>query len=626
MQKKVRKSKLSYVLLLSDASVDIKEKNNLIKAEKQIPSIPIFESQESLYPLSSYASDDYYATLSDINGDWDTEQSSNFPLELAIGRLPVKTKNEALIIVNKLIQAQSTVQNSTISFVSDDEDYNIHVLDAEDFANELTTKAPQIEVLKTYIDALPMVASNNLYTSPEAQKKVKSLFNSEAGFIHFIGHGSESGWTDEKIFTMNDIVALSNSTNLPFLLTATCQFAKVDNPYILSGAEVLLNSDKGGAQGIIGTSRPVFQSNNYLFGKKFYYYLIQHISTPNYRLGDLYKEVKNASNNGIGNRNILLLADPSSPLPWMGKNLSISTENFTWSAPNKIQITNPYSEQINGRLSIYAGVNSKVTLGTKSPSFTYLEPGKLLYQKSINNISSSKLVDIPAIVNNQPGQATVRLNGSSTLNKYWAVQTILPKNKNVTWSDQEGPSIQQLQENAAQFILADSSGIGNLDKNGEESSVLINESVQIPLIKLIQTNFTDKKWEVVVNPNLLEKGENKIIIKAVDLLQNTTNKTFIVNNNTSAEAEFIVFPNPFIEEITVQFKSLSKWNTYQFQGSVYTMDGRRVHQTTGELSQNSLKLNLSGIAKNQKYILVIEILDEINRFKKTYISKIISGL
>jgi hypothetical protein len=56
------------------------------------------------------------------------------------------------------------------------------------------------------------------------------------------------------------------------------------------------------------------------------------------------------------------------------------------------------------------------------------------------------------------------------------------------------------------------------------------------------------------------------------------------------------------------------------------MDGRRVHQTTGELSQNSLKLNLSGIAKNQKYILVIEILDEINRFKKTYISKIISGL
>ena len=252
---------------------------------------------------------------------------------------------------DKLIEGQKH-PNQKLTFVADDEDSNIHIIDSESFAKKISDNMPEIPIQKLYIDEFPMKQLNGIYTSPEANKKLVDLFYKDAGFIHFMGHGSESGWTDEKILTINDIVFLKNKNNLPILFTATCQFAKFDNPYILSGAEALLCSDTGGSQAIIGTSRPVFQSNNFTFGNNFYELAAQHKSEKNYRIGDLVKDTKNAGKGQIGNRNIVLLGDPSSSIPWNYQKLTIDKTDFTLGKANEIIIHNSLNSEITGDLRV----------------------------------------------------------------------------------------------------------------------------------------------------------------------------------------------------------------------------------------------------------------------------------
>lgn len=619
-QKIKKKSNLQYVLFLSDASVDIKQKNTLNSKEKIIPQIPSFQSEESLYPLSSYVSDDYYGILSDYSGTWDVYQQKKYPIDLSIGRIPAKTRIEAEIVINKLIQAQSGPQNRQISFVADDEDYNIHILDAEDFSNQLQTKTPQFSIQKTYLDAYEMNFSNSSYTSPDMQKKIQSLFNFESGLIHYIGHGSENGWTDEKIFTINDIIQLKNKENLPFLLTATCQFAKFDNPYILSGAEALLCSDKGGAQAIIGTSRPVFQSTNYLFGKNFYTTLIENVENKQFRLGDWIRETKNKDNIGIGNRNIILLGDPSSPLPWTGQKISILANDFTWNKSNNLTIENKFNNAINGTISIYKDDQSTTTKGTKSPTIHFSEPGKLLYQKRITANANTASITIPGLAEISSEYVHVRFDG----NKFQGYQQMKTSKGPNQMNDKEGPNIQQLVDHSLKFLITDSTGIGNLDAAGSISVIKINENTLIPLEFFLKFQQNDKKLEIMIDPSFLKTGENTIKFQISDLLQNKTSKDFVFDTNTSERKEINIYPNPYFETINIDFSNTSLWISYPVEIYIYALDGKLIKNQHATFDSKTLQISMTDLPRNQEYMLVAVITDPVKGSQKTYVSKIIS--
>ncbi len=84
--------------------------------------IPIWESLESLNPVSSYCTDDFLGIFEDNNGQ----------LEVGIGRLPVSTTEEADILVDKIthyITNQSAMGDwrNRMAFVADDEDGNLHL-------------------------------------------------------------------------------------------------------------------------------------------------------------------------------------------------------------------------------------------------------------------------------------------------------------------------------------------------------------------------------------------------------------------------------------------------------------------------------------------------------------------
>jgi hypothetical protein len=214
--------------------------------------------------------------LDSLGADWsEGSEARKKNMQIAIGRIPVRNPVDAQVMINKLIAFQDQqkallARPFSMGFIADDGDANLHMQDAEDFSKTLEQSSAGFQVKKLYLDQFPQELQNGQYGSLAAKKEVLNYFNEQADFIHFVGHGSESGWTDEKILTNNDLVGLNNVQHLPILLTATCQFGRFDDPNILSGAELSLLSNKGGAIALISTTRPVFQSSNYLFGKSFY--------------------------------------------------------------------------------------------------------------------------------------------------------------------------------------------------------------------------------------------------------------------------------------------------------------------------------------------------------------------
>jgi len=625
-QKKYKATPLSYVLLLSDASVDHKGNNSLNSLEKNTLRIPTYESQESLYPLASYASDDYLGILTDINGSWDNPlHPQNFTIDLSIGRLPAKSPSEADLLVNKIIQAQKTTKkNTNFTFVADDEDSNIHLLDSEDFNKLLKDKAPQIQRQKIYVDAFPMKITNGSYTSPAANQQIIKAFQQDAGFIHFMGHGSESGWTDEKIFTINDIVQLKNNNNLPMLLTATCQFAKFDNPFILSGAEALICSSTGGAQAVIGTSRPVFQSNNYLFGKNFYTLLGDNLQDKSFRLGDLVRQVKNKDANGIGNRNIILLGDPSSPLPWTMQTNSIMASTFLWGTENSIQILSKQPDPTSGMFQIYTGEETIQTLGTKSPPFNYQKAGKLIYQRNLNVSSPNFSFTVPSIKNPKTNNIQLRFSGVYKETLVHGFQLVDTKDSNIGLIDQSGPKISQNVENSTLFTIEDPSGIGILDAKGESSYIVLNDTLNIPLIASSLELSSEVTWKLMVDSHLLSPGTNRIAFHVSDLLQNTTDQTFTILNEQGKNQEFTFFPNPFQNEIHLKIETDSPWTTYRFQLNLYNSLGQSFKKFSGDVNNGNITFDVSDLPKQEKIFYLFEITDPNTRYVKRQSGKLLS--
>ena len=123
----VQNNSLSYVLLFGDCSYDYRDFR-----EAGGDFIPVYESRNSVHPIFSYSSDDYYGFLEDGEGEWIETGSGFHTLDVGIGRLPVNTVEQAQDIVNKIIRYSTSSQvlgdwKNRVTYVVDDGDDNLHV-------------------------------------------------------------------------------------------------------------------------------------------------------------------------------------------------------------------------------------------------------------------------------------------------------------------------------------------------------------------------------------------------------------------------------------------------------------------------------------------------------------------
>lgn len=621
---------IMYLLLFGDASYDYKS-----RIRNNTNFVPVYESRESLHPILSYSSEDYFGFLDEEEGEWAENSAGDHLLDIGIGRLPAKTLQEAHTLVDKIISYESPSHfgnwRSRITFVADDGDYNEHQNDAEALANYLEENHPQYDANKVYLDLYPQQAVASGQRVPAAASSLDQAFEQGSLIINYTGHGNEVSWAQEQVLTLPQISSYSNSNNLPFLLTATCEFGRYDDPSRPSGAELALLHPSGGAIGLITTTRPVYSNGNRVLNRNFYKSAFTPINGHMPRLGDLVLLTKNNSvkdnlsgSTGVNNRNFSLLSDPSMQLAYphlQAMLTSISSngsQTDTLRAMGKIslegQVQHPdgsIAEDFDGtlRLKVYDKPNTLQTLGDEGAQQVQVKvQQQVLYDGSAtvrNGLFALSFV-VPKDINYTYGHGKISLYASSGSHDAMGATRSVAVGGTATDApaDNLPPSLSLYMDDESfkpggltgttTTLLAklfDDSGINTTGTGiGHDITAVLDEDPDNLLVLnsyYTSTPDTYMQGELKYTFKDLTPGPHSLRLKAWDTHNNSAEGyiEFFVSNDAQLALEHILnFPNPFSGSTTFQIDHNRAGQDLVIQVQIYNAAGKLVKslQTTSK--------------------------------------------
>lgn len=245
---------------------------------------------------SGFGTDDFIAMLADNSGS-----AMGFDdLLVAVGRIPMTSVSEGNEIIDKLYQyvekSKKTNWKNHLLILADDGDEGVHVRQADAMAEfMLANKNQQHVITKVYIGAY--TKQNGTY--PEARKEMFRELDSGVAWWCYSGHANNHSWTGDGMLTYTDLNNLY-LRNVPFVMAATCDFLRWDNP-VESGGEIMYKERNGGAIGMISATRPVYISNNAYFTSAFGRHVFDRDEDGS-RLtaGEIYRRTKNDIQNSNG--------------------------------------------------------------------------------------------------------------------------------------------------------------------------------------------------------------------------------------------------------------------------------------------------------------------------------------
>jgi hypothetical protein len=252
-----RAPSLRYALLLGDATYDFKDYLQT-GVKNRVP--PLLVKTSHLWT----ASDPTYAA---VNGE--------DPLpDLAIGRLPAATLEEAKKMVEKIVayEAGAAHLQAPVVLVADNPDAAGDFLsDAEEIAANLSSSAT---VRKIYLPWLGVDATRSA---------IRESFDQGASLLSYIGHGGIHLWAHENLFDLSRVGALGLQPQQPVLVTLNCLNGYFHFPYFNSLSEELLKAEGKGAIAAFSPSGLSLNGPAHVFHKA----LVRELTSRNHRrLGD----------------------------------------------------------------------------------------------------------------------------------------------------------------------------------------------------------------------------------------------------------------------------------------------------------------------------------------------------
>lgn len=570
--------KFRYLLILGDASFDYKNNNRADYVDTDL-LVPTYESRESLEPIYSFASDDYFAFLDpseglwpegkSVNNQWVSTSSDDHLMDISVGRIPARTLPELNNYITKYIRYRQTREsagwNNRLAFVADNRDYNLHQRDAEELETLALNVFPGFISEKLYLDDYPVQEG----TVPEASQRLHEMVNNGTYLLTYIGHGAEDGLTNEKLLTLSDILSFRNADRLPIWFTATCQFGKFDNPGAVSGAELMLLRSQGGAIALLTTTRPVYSSTNQLVNQAFFKNI-----TGTKTLGELFRLTKNGSVKGEINRNFSLLGDPSLPLPgWRSASgntapaFSLSPDTLT--AYRKVKFTGRSETVQHGSalVSVIDKPGVKKTLGTfpDGPAFEYKLRSEVIFS-GLFPIKDYAYDGEIVLSNNQfPGSGEGRivihsLSADSSLQEFSGIPAVRISTGDLPQTHDLSPPELTAAITSGMFLtwlIRDESGInvsGN-DPNTRLTLEMNGKPVSNPL-----SYFSPRKGateaEISYYIGNLGNGTYQSTLIASDIYNNISRKTFEfqVERPELKVLELTAYPNPVTDYLRLKVK------------------------------------------------------------------------
>lgn len=280
-----------FLLLFGDASYDYKD-----RISSNTNFVPVFQSSESDVVIYSYTTDDYYGFL-DAGEDAEGSNVYNV-LDIGVGRFPVKTLEEARRLVDKIIYYKSPATlgpwRLSGTLVADQEDRaGTHLANSEDVSALVGAVSPAFSQNKIYMDGYPIVSTPAGDRMPDVNAQINNQIYKGTQFLNYTGHGGIRELAQERVLTFDDFNRWKNLDKMPFMITATCDFAQYDRPEFVSAGEALMLKPDGGMIALLTTTQAVYAfssrvlNNNYIQKQ-----LAQHngIWTP---FGEAIRQAKN---------------------------------------------------------------------------------------------------------------------------------------------------------------------------------------------------------------------------------------------------------------------------------------------------------------------------------------------
>lgn len=611
-----------YLLLFGDGSY-----NNLLNSQNNTNFVLTYQSTNSINKTNSFVTDDYFGLLDDDEGGADGL------LDIGIGRIPVKTQEEADVVVDKIKNYTSTNSfgpwQNQLCFIGDDEDGNIHMQDANTLAEYVETNHKEYNVQKIYFDAYKQINSSGGASYPDATTAINTTVNNGALLINYTGHGNERWLSHEKVLMLDDVLSWQNSNTLSLFVTATCEFSRFDDYHMTSTGEWILLSPKGGGVALLSTTRLVYSSPNFVLNYNFIENIFKRDTEDAYNtLGDLVRITKNLSGTGYNKRNFSLLGDPALKLRYPKKQLEIITVNNT-PVTEPIDTLKALSEiNLTGRVSHFNGTpdesfngTATITVFDKAKQITTLanDGGSTMTFSSIDNtIYKGKATvengiftinfTIPKDINYQYGNGRISLyaeNEVETAMGYNETITVGGINPNPT-IDNKGPLI-KIYLNDETFInggisdpnprllikLSDESGI-NTTGIGIGHDII---ATLTPLSQQEQKFNLNNYYQAVIDNfksgmvdyqlSSLTQGKHTLKVKAWDIYNNSSESEIAFNVTSSDQLKienFFNYPNPFSNNTLFYFEHNKPDANLDIEINVYNFSGMLVQRLTYKVS------------------------------------------
>ncbi|MFY9610165.1 MAG: C25 family cysteine peptidase [Blastocatellia bacterium] len=275
------KKKPRFVLLAGHSSLD--PKNHLGFGDSDLVPTKLIDTE-----LMETASDNWFA---DFDGDGLSE--------LAVGRLPFRTANEAEIMVSKIVTYESSSASNEALFVADSNDG----FDFESASAQLRGLLPS---------SLKSSQINRGRVDPGTVKAdLIDAINRGQKIVNYIGHGSVHQWKGD-LLTNDDARALTN-TRLPVFVMMTCLNGYSHDAALDSLANSLLKAEHGGAVGVWASSGMTGPHEQSVINQHLYRALFGtgDIKGQKLTLGEAVMRAKASTQDSDVRRTWILLGDPT---------------------------------------------------------------------------------------------------------------------------------------------------------------------------------------------------------------------------------------------------------------------------------------------------------------------------
>jgi hypothetical protein len=387
-------SALKYVVFFGDGHYDYRNiRATVMKSPppNMVPPYEFFGEGRS----EEIASDDFYAAL-----DSNDNELNNCALDIAIGRIPLQTIDQALSYVDKVKAFEDPAKGgewrSRVVMTADDatqrgagsEDQGNkdldpissgHTTDTDNLGKVILRNEPGITVDKVYL--LDYVL-NSAFHKPEAAQDLLNLINRGTLMVNYVGHGASNQWADEVLLQTNDALSRMHNVDRTGIINAfSCTVGRFESLNSEGMSEQFVKQKSIGAIAAISATRESYPSENIALAGAFYTRAFPPDSSEEIvSIGVALQSAKNSSETQEGILNDAKYTLLGEPVLLMRKpRLGISVLQ----SPDTIKALD--CSLIKGQITGGSGVgfvNIKIVAG--SVHKTYVLPGRMTPQEVDN--------------------------------------------------------------------------------------------------------------------------------------------------------------------------------------------------------------------------------------------------